>query len=138
MKNPDAESRRWLEQAQYDLKTSQWNAKGELFAPACFWAQQAAEKAAKAYLYSRGERLITGHSVAELLEKCKAHDEEFDSLITIGAFLDRFYIPTRYPNSLPSGIPAHAYRQKDASEAIELAQKILKFVSERITESKRT
>jgi HEPN domain-containing protein len=102
MKNPDAESRRWLEQAQYDLKTSQWNAKGELFAPACFWAQQAAEKAAKAYLYSRGERLVTGHSVAELLERCKAHDEEFDSLITVGAFLDRFYIPTRYPNSLGS------------------------------------
>ena len=39
MKNPEAESRRWLEQAQYDLKTSQWNAKGELFAPACFWYQ---------------------------------------------------------------------------------------------------
>ena len=136
MKNPDAESRRWLEQAQYDLKTSQWNAKGELFAPACFWAQQAAGKAAKAYLYSRGERLVTGHSVAELLEKSKTHDEEFDSLITIGAFSDRFYIPTRYPNSLPSGIPAHAYRPKDASEAIELAQKILEFVSEKITESK--
>lgn len=88
------------------------------------------------HLYSRGERLVTGHSVAELLEKSKTHDEEFDSLITIGAFLDRFYIPTRYPNSLPSGIPAHAYRPKDASEAIELAQKILEFVSEKITESK--
>ena len=138
MKNPDAESKRWLEQARYDLKTSQWNVKGELFAPACFWAQQAAEKAAKAYLYSRGERLVTGHSVAELLGKCKTYDKEFEPLVLTGAFLDRFYIPTRYPNSLPSGIPAHAYRQKDASEAIELAQKILQFVSERITESKRT
>jgi len=111
MKNPDAESRRWLEQAQYDLKTSQWNVKGKLFAPACFWAQQAAEKAAKAYLYSRGERLVTGHSVAELLEKCKAHDEEFDSLITIGAFLDRFYIPTfRLDIQIPSPVeflPTH-------------------------------
>jgi HEPN domain-containing protein len=135
MKNPEAESRRWFEQAQYDLKTSQWNAKGELFAPACFWAQQAAEKAAKAYLYSRGERLVTGHSVAELLEKCKAYDEEFDSLILTGAFLDRYYIPTRYPNSLPSGIPAQAYRQKDASEGIELAQKILDFVSKKLTKT---
>ena len=125
MKNPEGESRRWLEQAEYDLKTSQWNAKGELFAPACFWAQQAAEKASKAYLYSRGERFVPGHSVAELLEKCKAYDKEFESLVLTGAFLDRFYIPTRYPNSLPSGIPAHAYREKDASEAIELAQKIL-------------
>ena len=135
MKNPEAESRRWLEQAQYDLKTSHWNAKGELFAPACFWAQQAAEKAAKAYLYSRGERLVTGHSVAELLEKCKAYDEKFDSLILTGAFLDRYYIPTRYPNSLPSGIPAQAYRQKDASEGIELAQKILDFVSKKLTKT---
>ena len=89
------------------------------------------------HIYTQGERRpVTGHSVAELLEKSKTHDEEFDSLITIGAFLDRFYIPTRYPNSLPSGIPAHAYRPKDASEAIELAQKILEFVSEKITESK--
>lgn len=72
---------------------------------------------------SRGERLVTGHSVAELLDKCKAYDEEFDSLILIGAFLDRFYIPTRYPNSLLSGMSAHAYRERDASEAIELAQK---------------
>jgi HEPN domain-containing protein len=135
MKNPEAESSRWLEQAQYDIKTSRWNAKGELFAPACFWAQQAAEKAAKAYLYSRGERFVTGHSVAELLEKCKAFDEEFESLIMTGAFLDRFYIPTRYPNSLPSGIPAHAYRQKDAFEAIELAQEIVQFVSEKLTKS---
>jgi HEPN domain-containing protein len=135
MKNPEAESKRWLEQAEYDLKTSQWNVKGELFAPACFWAQQAAEKAAKAYLYSRGERFVTGHSVAELLEKCKAYDQEFESLTLTGAFLDRFYIPTRYPNSLPSGIPADAYRQKDASESIELAQIILQFVSDKLTKA---
>ena len=133
MKNSEGESKRWLEQAEYDLKTSQWNTKGEFYAPACFWAQQAAEKAAKAYLYSRGERFVIGHSVAELLEKCKAHDQEFESLVMTGAFLDRFYIPTRYPNSLPSGIPADAYRQKDASEAIELAQTILQFVSDRLT-----
>jgi HEPN domain-containing protein len=51
MKDPDTESKRWLVQAKYDLVTSRWNAKGNLFAPACFWAQQSAEKAAKAYLY---------------------------------------------------------------------------------------
>lgn len=45
MKNFDTESKRWIEQAKYDLNTSLWNAKGKLYAPACFWAQQAAEKA---------------------------------------------------------------------------------------------
>ena len=28
MKKPDIESKRWLEQAQYDLKVSQWNVGG--------------------------------------------------------------------------------------------------------------
>ena len=66
MKNPYPESKRWFEQAKYDLKTSQWNVKGNLFAPACFWAQQSAEKAVKAFLYSKGERFVIGHSVSEL------------------------------------------------------------------------
>ncbi len=121
MKDPEAESRRWLEQARYDLKTCQWNAQGKLFAPACFWAQQAAEKAAKAYIYSRGERVVMGHSVAELLETCRSYDNDFEPLILLGAYLDRFYISTRYPNGLPGGIPANAYPQKDCSEALASA-----------------
>jgi HEPN domain-containing protein len=52
MKEPETESIRWFDQAKCDLHTSRWDAKGNLFAPACFWAQQSAEKAAKAYLYS--------------------------------------------------------------------------------------
>lgn len=75
-----------------------------------------------------------GHSVAELLEKCKTHDADFESLTLPGTSLDRFYIPTRYPNAIPGGIPALAYNEKDSSEAIELATKIFEFVLERIKE----
>ena len=132
MKNAESESKRWLEQAKYDLITSQWNLKGNLYSPACFWAQQAAEKAAKAYLYSQGERVVLGHSVAELLERCRVRDPHFKPLISVGAYLDRFYIPTRYPNGLPGGIPAHAYRKKDAVEAVRLAKKILDFVTAKV------
>jgi len=133
MKDPDTESKRWLVQSKYDLVTSRWNAKGNLFAPACFWAQQSAEKAAKAYLYSKGERFVIGHSVAELLEKCKTYDKDFKALIPIGAFLDRFYIPTRYPNGLPGGVPAYVYRRKDSSEAIKMAQKVFDFISSKLS-----
>jgi HEPN domain-containing protein len=132
MKDPEAESRRWFEQAKYDLKTSRWNAKGGLFAPACFWAQQSAEKAVKAYLYFKGERFVIGHSVAELLERCKSYDKKFKTLIRVGVFLDRFYIPTRYPNGLPGGVPAYTYQKKDSIEAIKMAQKILDFVLNRL------
>ena len=134
MKSAESDSKRWLEQAKYDLFTSQWNVKGDLYSPACFWAQQAAEKAAKAYLYAKGERYVLGHSVAELLERCRSHGRDFKSLVPIGAFLDRFYIPTRYPNGLPGGIPAHAYRKRDAMEAIKMAQKVLDFITAKVAE----
>lgn len=132
MKSPESESRRWFEQAKYDLKTARWNLEGDLFAPACFWAQQSAEKAVKAFLYSQGERIIIGHSVAELLEKAKIYDKNFKTLIPLGIILDRFYIPTRYPNGLPGGIPAYTYKKKDALEAIRMAQKILDFISNKL------
>ena len=135
MKNPEIESKRWLEQAKYDLEVARWNVKGALFAPACFWAQQSAEKAAKAYLYSKGERFVIGHSVVELVEKCKAYDKDFKGLTTIGAFLDRFYIPTRYPNGLPGGVSAHVYRRKDSTEAIKMAQNIFDFISSKLSPS---
>ena len=84
-------------------------------------------------LYSKGERFVIGHSVAELLEKCKAYDKDFKALIPIGAFLDRFYIPTRYPNGLPGGVPAYVYRRKDSSEAIKMAQKVFDFISSKLS-----
>ncbi|NIS70808.1 MAG: HEPN domain-containing protein [Proteobacteria bacterium] len=70
--------------------------------------------------------------MAELLERCKIYDEGFGSIVLTGAFLDRFYIPTRYPNSLPGGIPANVYREKDCSEVIKLAEKVLQFISRKL------
>jgi HEPN domain-containing protein len=51
----------------------------------------------------------------------------------MGSFLDRFYIPTRYPNGLPGGVPARAYRKKDALEAIRTAQKVLDLISQKLS-----
>ena len=33
--------------------------------------------------------------------------------------LNRYYIPTRYPNAFPSGAPIHMFDEKDAMEALE-------------------
>jgi HEPN domain-containing protein len=35
--------------------------------------------------------------------------------------VDGFYIPTRYPNGLPAGIPADVYTKEAAEPAIKLA-----------------
>jgi HEPN domain-containing protein len=47
-------------------------------------------------------------------------------------YLDRLYIPTRYPNGVASGAPSEYYTKKDAQEAIEYAQDFLSFVKARI------
>ena len=128
MKDPATEATRWLKQAQYDLEAAKYNAEGQFYATACFSAQQSAEKALKAFLLRQGERFVTGHSVTELCERCGKHQEAFASMTSRVGKLDRFYIPTRYPNGLPGGVPAEVYDEQDATGAIALATEVLELV----------
>ncbi len=41
------------------------------------------------------------------------------------ALLDRYYIPTRYPNGLPDLTPGKCYFQKDADLCIRAARRLL-------------
>lgn len=128
MKDPKGEATRWLAQADYDLRAAQSNADSQLYAYACFISQQAAEKAIKAFLYSRGLRQVFGHSVVELCKQAVRFSKEFVSLGLDAGKLDRFYIPTRYPNGLPGGIPAEEFDQVDASESLALAHQVVDLV----------
>ena len=42
-------------------------------------------------------------------------------------YLDKFYIPARYPNGWASGIPAEYINKEDAQNAISNSEKILQF-----------
>lgn len=128
MKDPKGEAARWLEQARRDFAAAESIFSQSLWWIVCFQSQQAAEKAVKAYLYGTGERLVLGHSVAELARQATEHDARFADLRAVASALDRFYIPTRYPNGLPGGIPADSYSEEDARQALELAREILAFV----------
>jgi HEPN domain-containing protein len=128
MKDPKGEAAKWFAQAEYDLRAAQTNADNALYAYACFIAQQAAEKALKAFLYGQGERPVLGHSVATLCGRAAKSRKEFSALAQKARRLDRFYIPTRYPNGLPDGIPAESYDASDAQDAITLAQEFCNTV----------
>jgi len=54
------EAARWLEQARRDLDDAEFAASGSRWNLACFLAQQAAEKALKAYLYACGAEAVWG------------------------------------------------------------------------------
>lgn len=131
-KRAEKEGRRWLEQAHADLAAARWNEQGGFHSVACFWSQQTAERALKAYLYFRGERRVFGHSVLELAEECARLDPEFGLLSEEIALLDRYFIPTRYPNGLPGGVPAKVYKAEEAQQAIHLAEKTVALAVRKI------
>jgi HEPN domain-containing protein len=103
-------------------------ARERFFAQACFNAQQAAGKALKAFLYARGAEHVLGHSVADLIAECAGLDEALATLQGRVAALDQFYVATRYPNTLPGGIPADAFGQADATRALGMAGEVLEAV----------
>jgi HEPN domain-containing protein len=113
------EAQRWLITAQQDLLAAKSLTENRFYAHACFNAQQAGEKALKAlwYLHDREpwgssiQRLVTDFPDASSLTN-------LDDWIHRAASLDRYYIPTRYPNGLPDLTPGQSYFKQDAEAAI--------------------
>lgn len=119
-------SKDWIAQARRDVENAQWALKGEFFEWACFSAQQGAEKAIKA-VYQKLGGLGFGHSTKELLTGLKEKINLPDSLLEKAAFLDKLYIPARYPNGWPSGTPKDFITYEDAERAISYSREILRF-----------
>ena len=122
------EAKRWLREAGNDLHAADAMVAANHMNWACFLAQQAAEKAAKGFLYGQGVDDPWGHSVADLLRDAATYDASLAPLRVIGGLLDKFYIPTRYPNGLPGGLPSEAYSEAEARQAMSWAMDILKAV----------
>ncbi len=123
------EAQRWLDQAREDLKWARRLAEEGGYHIACFLAQQVAEKALKAFLYAQGEQLVLGHSVGTLCTKAGEYEARLREEGSAWAILDGFYVPTRYPNGLPDGIPARVYNEKAAREAVDLAGDVVETVA---------
>lgn len=117
----------WFRQAEADLIHARHAAGGGHHEWACFAAQQAAEKAVKAVHEERGHE-AWGHSVTELLEAlCEIGEAVPEPLFDRTRALDKLYIPTRYPNGLPSGAPADYYTRAEAERAIADAEELVGF-----------
>lgn len=136
MKDPSRNAARWLRQARYDIEQAQRLLDLEVYQYAAFLAEQAAQKALKAFLISRGRRFVMIHSVAELARLAAAFDPGFEALIDSGRWLDRHYLTSRYPDALPDpAIPAEAYVRQDAEEAVMTGRAIVEAVAARVGES---
>lgn len=122
------EAERWYRQAGDDLDAAAALLAAQKYAQACFYAQQAAEKALKA-VWLRLDLDPWGHSAARLIRELPAPvKSDFISLLELALSLDKLYIPTRYPDALPDLTPSEAYTQGEAEAAIQAAQTILQAV----------
>lgn len=131
-RTPRDEGGRWLAQAEEDHRWADHLAREGGFHLACFLAQQVAEKALKAFLYAQGEEIVIGHSVQRLCRAAGEYNEGFIQWARRWSILDGYYIPTRYPNGLPDGIPADVYTREAAEGAVALAREVLDRVAELI------
>ncbi len=112
--------------AKEDLQAAEVLFRAEMYAHACFQAQQAGEKALKA-LWRLCDADPWGHSAKRLIAEFPRGAEipDLQAWIDAAALLDKFYIPTRYPNGLPDLTPGQIYGNEDGRLGIEAARYLL-------------
>ena len=129
MREPRTEALRWLRQAENDLEFARLGVERKFYAQVCFQCQQVCEKALKSIHYGeRGERIVVGHSLIELVEKLDLPDVLREDL----AVVDQYYVPTRYPNGLPGSTPYEVYTQAQASGAVKIAETVIAIARDRL------
>ncbi len=121
----------WLRQAEKDLRHARTSVGAGDFEWACFAAQQAAEKALKALCHSLGGECF-GHSLLKMMKDLPGEIRKTKKLLKKAADLDKFYIPTRYPNGFDWGAPMDYFERDDAEKAISDATEIIAFAKSQI------
>ena len=122
----------WLRQSEKDLEKAKLDIDWGYHEWACFTAQQAAEKALKGlFQHLHGE--AWGHGTKALLDKLPYEDSAI--LLEDAKFLDKLYIPTRYPNGLPEGIPHDYFTRSEAQQAVEAASRIYDWCKGKISQA---
>lgn len=118
----------WLEKAIDDLKWTQANIQGKIFYGACFTAQQAAEKALKAYIIYKTGKFGKIHDLVKLIDNCAVYDKDFIVYRQKIAKLSFYYVQSRYPDITEIDI----YNKEEAEEAYSLAEELISFIKEKI------
>lgn len=126
-----ADVRKWLEYADEDLRAADSTLRDEVFSAACFHAQQAVEKTVKAMLLEKTGRVPKQHSLLRLTEMSESK-EIFEQQKEQLEFLDKFYVPTRYPDALPGSLPEGLPGKEDAEKAVASAKEVIKSVKKRL------
>lgn len=115
--------KKWLKQAQHDLKMAEKNIEIEGYDVAAFLAHQSVEKLLKAIFVVRGRKIPKTHYIDELAKELKLKNEIIDSL----SELTVDYTFSRYPD-VSEKVPYEEYNEEIANEKVEIAKSIFSFL----------
>lgn len=122
-------SQDWMAQAEHLLEQAEWLRKGSFHDGACFHCQQSAEMSVKAVYHVEG-RDAWGHMIVKLLNGLVDRIEIPSEVFNSANELDRFYVPTRYPNGFEEGSPKDYFDEDDTIVALAHCRRIVRFCKE--------
>lgn len=118
----------WLVMAQKDLRSAKilfdHGADNEII---CFHCQQTLEKYLKGYLIFVTGEVQEGHNLLKLCKKAKLYDDKFTEFLKDMAFVNAFYIETRYP-----AIDPLIVSQDDTEECFRIVYRVLARINDLI------
>jgi len=122
----------WYCQAGADLRHAHNAMESGDFEWSCFAAHQAAKKALKSVFLKQGMD-AWGHTLTAMIGNLSdSVDPPSETLVNDAKILDKYYIPTRYPNGFESGAPTDYYTRVEAENAIQLSKAILEYCRHQI------
>lgn len=118
----------WLEKAEKDLKSAkvlkEHDCGNDVVA---FHCQQAIEKALKGFILKNTNEMTEGHSLLYLCKKATVFVPIFQSKLKDCAFVNQYYLETRYPADTPLIVT-----DEEANECILIAESIYSLILEKI------
>lgn len=119
----------WVTFAREDLRMAELALGEGIWNQVCFHAEQCVEKLLKALLADQGVSIPQVHRLADLLSRL--NPTSIALLAPMEAdirSLDRFYIPTRYPDALPGTLPSGLPGEPEANDALAVARNVAAMV----------
>ena len=88
-----------------------------------FHCQQAIEKGLKGFILRHTGELTEGHSLTYLCKKAKGIDASFEEFAKDCAYVNQFYIETRYPADIVMELD-----ESETTECLEIAERFLQEI----------
>lgn len=121
----------WMDQAESDLKSAEYNLQGGKLDVAAYLCQQAVEKALKALYIKNKNELWKTHDLVKLAELVKAPKR----IIEICNKINPIYTEDRYPD-YSDVIPAKKFKQEEVEDFLNKSKEVIKWIRKNLISSK--